>query len=234
MATARAHTPPPGNSFLQLKQEEDLQPSTSVSQKLCMQLAHPPKLQSASQSFMGPLPWPPTTYAFPSKALPGPELRPELLPSVPSSSTWPWLGAPTGTENPHPTPGPPPHCASARLPSSTHILMFSWYCLVSEGWLYNGCRKTEREAGQRRARTVGSWRRLGWPLPCCGAPGPAGRHETGHWDPAHSPSQEQTVTLWAQRWVLWPPPLGPPRLLCRTQGRAGMSTQGQAHTSQVS
>lgn len=81
-------------------------------------------------------------------------------------------GAPTGTENPHPTPGTPPHCASARLPSSTHILMFSWYCLVSEGWLYNGCRKTEREAGQRRARTVGNWRGLGWPLPCCGAPGP--------------------------------------------------------------
>lgn len=38
--------------------------------------------------------------------------------------------------------------------------------------MYNGCKKTEREAGQSRARTMGSWRGLGWPLPCCGAPGP--------------------------------------------------------------
>lgn len=29
----------------------------------------------------------------------------------------------------------------------------------------------------------------------------AGRHETEHGDPAHSPSRERAVTLWAQLWV---------------------------------
>lgn len=44
----------------------------------------------------------------------------------------------------------PPAPARGRR---THILMFSWYCRVSEGWLYSGCGERGGSSGPARRRS---------------------------------------------------------------------------------
>lgn len=103
----------------------------------------------------GATPLAPHHPAFPSKAQPGPEPPARIAPSIPSSSTWPWLGAPTETENPHPTLGHPPLCVcSAALGHYFDVLMI----LPGAGGLAVQWLQENREGQVRAGQTVGSWR----------------------------------------------------------------------------
>lgn len=90
--------------------------------------------------------------------------------------------------------------------------MFSWYCLVSDGWLYKGCREREREKEDIKAWPATARcrdqavRAPGLGLLGRGAQGPgtgelstavrASRQQARHrtWGPGLQPSQGQTGT----------------------------------------
>lgn len=130
--------------------------------------------------------------------------------------------------------------------------MFSWYCLVSDGWLYKGCRERERERGHQSlaghcplqgSGSQGS--RPGPPRPrrprprhrgavhCCESQPPAGTTQDMGTRPAAQPGTDRNPRgAWLRR---CDPRPRPPWLLCRAQGSPGRggaragATSSQSH-----
>lgn len=125
--------------------------------------------------------------------------------------------------------------------------MFSWYCLVSDGWLYKGCRERERERGHQSlaghcplqgSGSQGS--RPGPPRPrrprprhrgavhCCESQPPAGTTQDMGTRPAAQPGTDRNPRgAWLRR---CDPRPRLPWLLCRARGSPGRGGAGAGAT----